>query len=122
MPIVKRSLRALGGILFLLALIALAVLLLPDLWIKFQPTDRHQQAAALALLFVGASFVCLQFSTGGSWKDKIKGILLGLAFVLWGSEHYLPAGVWVTATDTAVIAIFVGDLGLVIAGNLGRRG
>jgi hypothetical protein len=114
----KRLFRVLSGFLFLLALIALAFLLLPDLWSRFQPTARHQQAAAFALIFVGSSFVCLQLGTEGRWKEKLKGTLLGLAFALWGSEQYLPPGAWVTAIDSAVIAIFVVDLGLVIGGSL----
>jgi hypothetical protein len=120
-PKMKRRLRALSGILFLLAFVALAFLLLPDLWLHFRPTFRHRQTAAFALIFVGASFICLQLSVDGRWRDKLKGVLLGSAFVLWGSEQYLPAGAWVTAIDSAVIAIFVVDLGLVIGGSLGRR-
>jgi hypothetical protein len=114
----KKLLRILGGVLFGLALLALAWLLLPDLWTGFRPSLRHQQAGALALMLVGASFVCLQFSTGKRRKEILKGALLGLAFVLWGSEQFMPPGSAVTAIDSAVIAIFVVDLGLVIAGHL----
>jgi hypothetical protein len=121
MPTVKGLMRVLSGLLFLLALVALAFLLLPDLWLRFKPTDRHSQAAAFALIFVGSSFICLQLSAEGRWKEKLKGVLLGLAFVLWGGGHYLPPGAWVTAVDSAVISIFVLDLGWVIGGRLGRR-
>jgi hypothetical protein len=114
----KRLLRTLSGVLFGLALVALAWLLLPDLWSSFHPSLRHQQAGALALMFVGSSFICLQFSTGGRWQDLLKGWLLGLAFVLWGGEQFLPPGAAVTAMDSVVIGIFVVDLGLVIAGHL----
>jgi hypothetical protein len=112
MPVVKTTLRAFGSALFLLALVALAWLLFPDLWSSFHPSIRHQQAGALALMFVGSSFVCLRLSGHGGWREKIKGVLLGLAFVLWGAEQFLPAGRLVTAVDSAVIAIFVVDLGL----------
>jgi hypothetical protein len=114
----KRLLRTLSGVLFGLALIALAWLLLPDLWSGFRPSLRHQQAGALALMFVGSSFCCMQFSAGGRRKEMLKGLLLGLAFVLWGGEQFLPAGAAVTAMDSLVIGIFVVDLGLVIAGHL----
>jgi hypothetical protein len=114
----KRLLRGLSGVLFGLALIALAWLLLPDLWSSFHPSLRHQRAGALALMFVGSSFICVQFSTGGRWRDMLKGWLLGLAFVLWGGEQFLPPGAAVTAMDGFVIGIFVVDLGLVIAGHL----
>jgi hypothetical protein len=116
--VMKQSLRRLSAILFLLALAALLWLLVPDLWISFRPSLRHQHAGALALIFVGASFICLQFSIDRGWKERLKGFLLGLAFALWGGEQFLPLGSVVTAIDTLVIAIFVVDLGLVIAGHL----
>ena len=108
----------LSGAFFCLALAALAWLLLTDAWAGFHPSPRHQQAGALALIFVGFSFICLQFYEGGHWKEMLKGLLLGLAFVLWGGEQFLPPGSMVTAVDSAVIAIFVVDLGLVTAGRL----
>jgi dipeptide/tripeptide permease len=114
----KKFLRTLSGIFFGLALLALAWLLLPDLWSSFQPSLRHQQAGALALIFVGASFICLQASAAAHGKTTLKALLLGLAFVLWGGEQFLPPGPLVTALDSAVIAIFVVDLGLVIASQL----
>jgi len=118
MPTVKKSLRTFGGVLFALALGALGCLVLPDLWAGFHPSLRHQRAGALALMFVGSSFICLQFGMGGNWRGMLKGLLLGLAFVLWGGEQFLPPGSLVTAIDSAVIGIFVVDLGLVIAGQL----
>lgn len=118
MPSMTRVWRVLSGVLFLLALVALARLLLPDLWSRFRPSARHQQAGAMALIFAGSSFICLQFGVGVGWKGMVQGLLLGLAFVLWGGEQFLPPGPLVTAIDSAVIAIFVLDLGLVIAGQL----
>jgi hypothetical protein len=115
----KRGFRAASSGLFIFSLAALAWLLLPDLWTGFHPSARHAEAGALALIFVGASFVCLQLGSGGFSRATLKGVLLGLAFVLWGGEQFLPPGAAVTAIDSAVIAIFVADLGLVIAGQLG---
>lgn len=112
--------RALSGLFFVLALAALAVLLASDLWTRFQATHRHVQAEALALIFVGTSFICLQFSAGRNWREAVNGLLLGLAFVLWGAEQFLPQGPAVTATDCVVITIFIVDLGLVIGSRLGR--
>lgn len=111
----------LSAALFALALTALAWLLLPDLWTSFLPSARHQRAGALALIFAGAAFICLQVGAGRRPKELIKGFLLGLAFILWGGEWFLPAGPAVTAIDGAVIAIFVADLGLVIKSGLDRN-
>jgi hypothetical protein len=118
MSILKRLPRTLSGAFFGFALAALAWLLLTDLWAGFHPSPGHQRSGALALIFVGVSFLCLQIGEGGRWKEMLKGLLLGLAFVLWGGEQFLPPGSAVTAVDSLVIAIFVVDLGLVIAGRL----
>jgi hypothetical protein len=118
MPAIKRLTRVLSGILFALALLALAFLLFSDLGAHFRPSAQHQPVAALALIFAGLSFLCLQWGSDDRWKEKLKGILLGVAFVLWGGEQFLPAGSCVTAADSAVVIIFVADLGLVVWSRL----
>jgi len=117
-----RVLRSLGGVFFALALGALVALLLVDCWGHFGPSVFHQKAGALALMLVGSSFICLQAPASAGWTEAIKGLLLGLAFVLWGAEQFLPPGSSVTAVDAAVITIFVVDLGLVILGRLRAQG
>jgi hypothetical protein len=106
-------LRLLSGVLGLAALAALSVLVATDLRAGFQPSPHHQHAGALALMLSGASFACQQLSCGRSW-GRLRGVLLGVAFVLWGGEQYLPAGPAVTAIDCLVIVFFVADLGLMI--------
>jgi hypothetical protein len=121
MTSIRRILRPLGGLFLLSALVALAVLLLSDSWRHFRPTGLHQRAGALSLMLVGASFICVQLDAHARLRTKIKRVLLGVAFVLWGGEQFLPQGMWVTAMDGAVVAIFVVDIGLVILGLLKRR-
>ncbi len=120
MASIEKPFRALAGLLFAAALAALVLLLSSDFWHHFQPTAHHLRTGALALILVGASFICLQLAAPAGWTEKIKGVLLGLAFVLWGGEQFLPPGSCVTAMDSAVITIFVVDLGLVILGRLRR--
>jgi hypothetical protein len=110
----------LSGILFIAAMVALVTLVVPDMWTGFQPSVRHQRAGAFALVFVGLSFLCLILARRARCSQQLKGLLLGLAFVLWGAESFLSTGAATTAMDAAVIAIFVLDLGLVIKGGLGQ--
>ena len=117
----NRSLRSLSGIFFICALLSVAYLLGSGFWLRFQPDFIHASSGALALIFVGASFICLQLSAETRGWDVLKGLFVGLAFVLWGGELYLPPGPVVTAVDTAVVAIFVIDLGLVIKPSLRRK-
>ena len=74
----------------------------------------------MALILIGTSYISLQLSANRRWKEKLKGISLGFAFVLWGSEQFLPASRLVTLMDSAVIVIFVVDLGLIILDGLGK--
>jgi hypothetical protein len=85
-----------------------------------QPTGLHSHLGALALIMVGSSCVSLHVVSRRPRRDLAKGIILGAAFVLWGIEQLLPASRWTTAMDTAVIMIFVVDLGLIILDGLGR--
>lgn len=117
----KSLLRSLSGIFFILALVSVAFLLASGFWLRFRPDFIHASSGALALIFVGASFICLQLSSKAWSWDVFKGLSVGLAFVLWGGEFYLPGGPVVTAVDTVVVAIFVIDLVLVIKAGLSRK-
>ena len=98
----------------ILALLSLACLLCGDAFSSLATTPLHQRSGALALIFVGLSYGVLRASREREPGELVKGVLLGLAFVLWGGEQFLPAGKLVTAVDTLVIAIFVVDLSLII--------
>lgn len=116
MPQFQKLFRLLSGILSVSALVALAMLLSYDSWYHFQPTAHHQKIGAFALMLVGGSFICLQIHASAGRAEKFKGVLLGLAFVLWGGEQFLPPGTFVTAFDSVVITIFVADMAWVILG------
>ena len=105
----------------LLALAALATLLLSDVIHRLTLTPIHQQAGALALMLIGSSYISLQLSAKRRWNEMLKGILLGTAFLLWGGEQLLAPSRLVTAMDSAVVTIFVLDLGLIITDHLRRK-
>ena len=106
---------------FLFALAGLAALLLADAMHGLRFTVLHQQLGASALILTGTSYISLQLSASHRSGGKLKGVFLGLAFVLWGSEQFLPASRLVTFMDSGVITIFVLDLGLVIFSQLKIR-
>jgi hypothetical protein len=115
-----KLLRSLSLLLFILAVGGIIVLLTSDVSHGLRLTSFHQQASALALILIGMSYISLQLSAKRRRGEKLKGIFLGFAFVLWGSEQFLPASRLVTLMDSAVITIFVVDLGLIILDNLKR--
>ena len=117
----EKLLRRLSTIFFILALIGLATLLVFDVSNRLQPTLVHQRSGALSLMLIGASYISLQLSARRPWSEALKGVMLGFAFLLWGSEQFLSASVWVTAMDSLVVLIFVVDLSLIIVDRLRRE-
>ena len=111
-------LRRISAVLFIAALLAVTTLLVSDALNQLRFTAFHQTTGALAFILIGSSYIGVQLSSK-RWPDKkLKDVLLGTAFVLWGSEQFLPPGAWVTVIDTLVVLIFVVDLSLHIAARL----
>jgi len=113
-----KTFRALSKLFFISALTGIVALVFSDVINKFRFTAFHQKAGALPLIFIGLSYFCFQLSTNKKLKEKTKGILLGIAFIFWGSEQYLKNSPLVTIMDSMVIIIFVVDLSLIIAEHL----
>jgi hypothetical protein len=117
----KTLFRGLSAVLFIAALITVGTLLTFDALNQLRLTPVHQQAGALSFILIGASFIGLQLGSGRRWNEMLKEILLGTAFVLWGSEQFLPTSPLVTALDSLVVLIFVCDLSLIIISRLKRK-
>ena len=113
--------RWLSTILFVSAIGAMLTLLVSDALNALTPTAVHRCAGALAFMLIGSSYVALQLSLRRPRSEKLKAILLGIAFLFWGSGQFLPPSLFATAMDTAVVVIFVVDLSLIIIENLKRN-
>jgi hypothetical protein len=116
-----RFFRWLSTILFVSAIAAMLTLLTSDAWNALTLTAVHRCAGALAFMLIGSSYVALQISLRRPRSEKLKAILLGIAFLFWGSGQFLPPGLFATAMDTAVVVIFVVDLSLIIIEHLKRN-
>jgi hypothetical protein len=114
-------LRSLSALCFLSALVALAILLISDISSQLDWTSVHHHAGSLAFILIGASYVILQFHPRRRFKEILKGLPLGVAFLLWGFEQLLPPSRWVTLMDTLVVLVFVTDLGFIILQRLRGR-
>jgi hypothetical protein len=117
----KKPLRGLSALLLFLALGVVVILLIFDALNCLRLTPLHQRTGALAFMFIGASYISLQLSGNQRWLERLKGILLGTGFFLWGCEQFLPPGPLVTFMDTLVVLIFVSDLGLLIIDRLKQK-
>lgn len=118
--LLAKSLRRLSMLLFAAALGGIGVLLFSDAAHGLQPTRLHGCVGALVLMLAGSSYVSFQLAANRLRSELFQAILLGGAFFLWGCEQILPPSPWTTVMDTAVIVIFVADLGLVVLQQVRR--
>jgi hypothetical protein len=118
-PIAK-ALRRIGLVLLALSFATVGLLAVTDMAHGVRLTALHSLLGAIALIMVGSSYVSLQVISRRRRRDVAKGVILGIAFVLWGLEQLLPPNRWTAAMDTAVIMIFVIDLGLITLDGLDR--
>jgi hypothetical protein len=114
-------LRWLSVLLFVSALVAIVTLLVSDTVNHLQLTAVHRMAGAWSFVLIGLSFLSLQFSLRRRWNEQLREILLGVAFLFWGSSQFLSPSPWVTAMDTAVVVIFVFDLSSIIVERLRQK-
>lgn len=110
--------RWLSTVLFISALLAMLTVLASDAVNALTLTALHRHAGALSFMLIGSSYVALQLSLRRPRIEKLKAILLGVAFLFWGSGQFLPPSPWATAMDAAVVVIFVVDLSLIIVESL----
>ena len=75
---------------------------------------------AIPLIAVGVSYISLMITAPRTAAQRILGLFVGAAFVLWGLEQYLRNPMWVAFIDDLVVLVFVFDLSLVIRRNLAR--
>jgi hypothetical protein len=115
---VPDALRLLTTLLRVSALLGIAVMLLSDVVHHLRPSPVHTHSGAFALLVIGLSYISLQLSARRPRSELVKGLALGAAFVLWGSEQLLPLSFVVTLMDSMVITIFVVDLSFIIGEHL----
>jgi hypothetical protein len=114
----RKMFRILSAVLLVSALAGMATLLIFDVFNRLLLTPFHQRMGALSFALIGASYICLQLGSSQPWKEKLKRMLLGVGFSLWGSEQFLSPSRLVTVMDCLVVIIFVSDLSLVIVYSL----
>ncbi len=74
--------------------------------------------SAIPLIAIGTSYFILIITLRRTPGQRLVGILVGLAFVLWGSEQFLRDQAAISFIDDVVVFLFVVDLSIVIRHNL----
>jgi hypothetical protein len=114
------SYLALWGAIFSLA--ALAVYDLLRLCGVQMPALPWAAKSAIPLIAIGFSYICLVLTDSRGFLQKLLGTSVGLAFILWGTEQYLPDRTLAGYLDDLVVFLFVLDLSLVVKKSLGESG
>ncbi len=104
-----------------LSVFSFAILWKHDVQNAFHYDAAHLRMGSPPFILIGLAFIAYQLSQSCPWRQRVKGLLLGVAFALWGSEQFLPASSWLTLMDDIVIGIFVVDLGVIVAGRLFKK-
>jgi len=74
--------------------------------------------SGIPLIAVGISYFVLIITLRRKPGQRLVGILMGSAFVLWGVEQFLSDQAVISFIDDIVVFLFVTDLGIVIRQNL----
>jgi hypothetical protein len=85
-----------------------------------QPAFLPILKSAIPLIAIGISYISLVFTIPRTAAQRVLGVLVGLAFVLWGAEQFIGDAGWVSLIDDVVVFLFVLDLSIVIRENLTR--
>jgi len=74
--------------------------------------------SAVPLIAIGISYSILIITLRRTVGQRLVGIFMGLAFVLWGLEQFLSDHAVISFIDDIVVFLFVVDLSIVIRQNL----
>jgi DNA replication protein DnaC len=74
--------------------------------------------SAVPLIAIGISYSLLIITLRRTLGQRLVGIFMGLAFVLWGLEQFLSDQAVISFMDDIVVFLFVVDLSIVIRQNL----
>ena len=80
-----RVFRWLSVVFFVAALSAMFTLLISDALNRLAFTTLHRRAGALSFALIGCAFISQLLGTRPPGKAMIKELLLGIAFLFWGS-------------------------------------
>jgi hypothetical protein len=74
--------------------------------------------SGVPLIAIGDSYFFLIVTLRRTLGQRLVGILIGMAFMLWGSEQFLSNQAVISFIDDVVVFLFVVDLSIVIRHNL----
>jgi len=110
--------RLVSALCLVLSLAVGGVLILWDTVHGFVPMLIHQRSVAVALMLIGASYAAAHATGPLRSGARVRAVSLGLAFVLWGAEQFMPMSRVVVGVDCVLVCVFVVDLSLSVVNRL----
>jgi hypothetical protein len=118
---VTRILRVVSGITLGLAFSFAVITVIAHLIHWFYPTlFAWKLKSAVPLILIGVSYCSLQIALPRTLAQHLLGLIVGIAFMLWGAEQFLSNQAIVALVDDIVVCLFVSDLSVVIYRRLAR--
>src|SRR5262249_20651082 len=111
-----RSHRALSGALGGLALASAGLLLVWNLVPRVFPAGAHDMLGAVPLVSIAVAYLSYEAMRGGRAKERLKAVLLALAFFFWAANQLWPNAPRARLFNDVAVALFVLDMFLVIHG------
>jgi hypothetical protein len=115
-------LKVLSGAALVFALASAAAVMVLDAAHWLQPDLPWKVKSALPLIGIGVSYALLQPTMPRTRTELLLSLAVSLAFILWGTEQFIPIPRIASQLDDVVVLLFVLDLGIVIRGRLKRDG
>ena len=111
----KSICKIISKIFCVMAMINLGVLIINDII-----NGKHLNGSG-PLILIGMSYIALHVRFKIRAKELSQGLLLGTAFILWGSEQLISSPKLIAIIDDIVVSIFVLDLSYIIWEHLKVR-
>jgi peptidoglycan/LPS O-acetylase OafA/YrhL len=112
-------LRVVSALAFGLAISTAIIIVILHVIYYMQPNFVSRSLkSAVPLILIGVAFASLQFTLRRTIAQMLLGLMVALAFILWGTEQFLPNQAVVSLIDDLVVLLFVTDLSIVIYGHL----
>jgi hypothetical protein len=73
--------------------------------------------SSIPLIAIGLSYVSIIITLPRTPGQRLVGIFMGMAFMLWGAEQFLRDRALISFIDDCIVFLFVVDLSLVIRQN-----
>jgi hypothetical protein len=119
---VAGALRILSGAALVFAFASAGAVLVLDAAHWLQPDLPWRVKSALPLIGIGVSYALLQPTLQRTRTELLLSLAVSVAFILWGTEQFIPMPRIASQVDDVVVFLFVMDLGIVIRGRLTRDG